>query len=163
MSKYFTLGVFVFFSMIVFSQNDSIVDCDEIPTLNVGVMKFVKSKINKKVGRGECWDLAAQALNSVEANWDKEYIFGKEVDPKTDCIFPGDIVQFENVKLKYVKDKVTYTEMMIHHTAVIYQVSGVGKYKLAHQNTRTVNNRVEITEIDLENIYKGEFHIYRPE
>jgi hypothetical protein len=163
MKKQFSFLIFILLATIGFSQSNNLADCGEIPTLNVGVLKFIKSKINKKVGRGECWDLAAEALEYVDAKWDKEYIFGQEVDPNTDCIFAGDIIQFENVKLKYVKDEVTYHEMMLHHTAIIYQVSGTGKFKLAHQNIRTRNNRVEITDIDLKNISKGELHIYRPE
>ena len=163
MKKQFSFLIFILLATIGFSQSNNLADCGEIPTLNVGVLKFVKSKINKKVGRGECWDLAAEALEYVDAKWDKEYIFGQEVDPNTDCIFAGDIIQFENVKLKYVKGEVTYHEMMLHHTAIIYQVSGTGKYKLAHQNIRIRNNRVEITDIDLKNISKGELHIYRPE
>lgn len=163
MKKQFSFLIFILLATFGFSQSNSLADCGEIPTLNVGVLKFVKSKINKKVGRGECWDLAAQALEFVDAKWNKAYIFGQEVDPNTDCIFAGDIIQFENVKLKYIKDEVTYHEMMLHHTAIIYQVSGTGKYKLAHQNIRIRNNRVEITDIDLKDIYKGELHIYRPE
>ena len=163
MKKQFSFLIFILLATFGFSQSNSLADCGEIPTLNVGVLKFVKSKINKKVGRGECWDLAAEALEFVDAKWNKEYIFGQEVDPNTDCIFAGDIIQFEDVKLKYIKDEVTYHEMMLHHTAIIYQVLGTGKYKLAHQNIRTRNNRVEITAIDLKDIYKGELHIYRPE
>src|SRR4051812_31109665 len=72
--------------------------CDKIPELNQQMLDFVKSQMNKKVGRGECWDLAAQGLNKIGANWDKDYGFGKEIDIKKECVFPGDIFQFEGVK-----------------------------------------------------------------
>src|SRR5688572_15897370 len=34
-------------------------NCDTVPELNQKVIDFVKTKLNKKVGEGECWDLAA--------------------------------------------------------------------------------------------------------
>ena len=64
--------------------------CDSVPELNKKIIAFVKTKLNKKVGRGECWDLAAEALNSTQAKWDGNYVFGKEVNYKKDCVYPGD-------------------------------------------------------------------------
>lgn len=57
--------------------------------------------MGKKVGKGECWDLAAGALNEVSAKWESPYEFGNEINDKNEIVFPGDIIQFEGVKLVY--------------------------------------------------------------
>ena len=88
------------------------IGCDSIPELNLGVVHFVNSNMKKKVGRGECWDVAAEALNLLDATWDHSYVFGQEVDYQTQCIYPGDIIQFEGVTVKYDKNGIHYTETM---------------------------------------------------
>ncbi|MBD80145.1 MAG: hypothetical protein CL840_14625 [Crocinitomicaceae bacterium] len=136
--------------------------CDKVPKLNQKIIEFVDSKIKKKVGRGECWDLAFEALSSTDAKWDGQYKFGKEVFYRSECIFPGDIIQFERVKIKYEKDGITYNGEMAHHTAIIYEVKEIGVYTLAHQNTAFSGRKVGLSELDVKNISKGKFKIYRP-
>jgi hypothetical protein len=140
----------------------SVVDCDTVPVLNQSVIEIVKTKIGKKVATGECWDLAAEALNTVKASWDKRYVFGKEVNPETDCIYPGDIIQFEGVQVEYSKNGGQFIESMEHHTAIIYKVNGKGNYELAHQNFGKAGRKVGISNLELKNITKGKFTIYRP-
>ncbi|MFZ1333710.1 MAG: hypothetical protein WAR83_16070, partial [Flavobacteriales bacterium] len=41
-----------------------------IPELNQHIVAYALGQEGKKVGRGECWDLAAEALNSGGATWD---------------------------------------------------------------------------------------------
>lgn len=137
-------------------------DCKEILPLNEGIISFVNSKMDKKVGTGECWDLASEALNLVKAKWDGKYVFGKVLNYKTDCIYPGDIIQFEKVKVKYTENKMTYEEAMPHHTAIIYTVNGIGDYMLAHQNTAYTGRKVGKSKLLLSNITTGKFIIYRP-
>lgn len=137
-------------------------DCDSIPELNNRVLDFVKSKIKKKVGRGECWDLAAEALDLIGAKWNGKYIYGREVFYEKECVFPGDIIQFEGVKIQYEKDGVTYKEKMAHHTAIVYEVKSKGSFILAHQNTGFSGKKVGLSPLDLQNITKGKIKIYRP-
>ena len=80
-----------------------------IPEINQDIIKYVDKVIGKKVARGECWDLAAAALDYAGAYLDRStqksiYIFGKEINPKNEQVFPGDIIQIENAKLEYTKD-----------------------------------------------------------
>ena len=136
--------------------------CDSIPELNKQLKDFVSTKIKTKVGKGECWDLAAQALNSVGAKWNGQYIFGSEVYYKTECVYPGDIIQFKGVRIQYqVKGKI-YIEMMDLHTAIIYEVKAKGEYILAHQNNAFSGRKVGLSPIKLKDINKGKFIIYRP-
>lgn len=136
--------------------------CDTIPELNKQIVAFVKGSLNKKVGRGECWDLAAQALNKVGANWDKNYVFGKEVAYKTECVYPGDIIQFEGVEIEYKRKDILYHEQLEHHTAVVYLVKDKGKFVVAEQNTNTHGKKVGLSDLELNTILKGDFKIFRP-
>ena len=117
--KIFKLVILSTFSFFVVSNS---IAQSNIPDLNKEILKYVKSVKGKKVDRGECWDLANQALKLVGADWDKEYVYGNRIDPKTDQVFPGDLIQFENVKVQYTEGNATYTEFMTHHTAIVYKV-----------------------------------------
>jgi len=140
-----------------------IAPCDSVPELNQKILEVVAQQIDKTVGRGECWDLAALVLNQNGAKWDKQYVFGRKVDPAKDCIYPGDLIQFEGVKIKYTVDRAVHTETMQHHTAVIYEVKAKGVFVLAHQNTGTSGRKVGLSGLDLKTIVSGKYQIYRPE
>ncbi|MEI7897993.1 MAG: hypothetical protein WCJ26_13225 [bacterium] len=137
-------------------------ECDTIPELNRRIIKLVDQQIGKTVDRGECWDLAALVLNETGASWDKEYGFGRLVDPEKDCIYPGDLIQFEGVYIKYTVGLAVYTETMGHHTAVIHDVKSKGVFVLAHQNTGTSGRKVGLSGLDLKTIIKGKYQVYRP-
>jgi len=135
---------------------------DNIPELNNQIVEFVKTTIGEKVDRGECWDLANKALTLVNAEWDLQYKYGKLVDPRKDVIYPGDLIQFEGVKVKYKKGNTTYTESMDHHTAIVYRVLDKGIFELAHQNTGFSGRKVGLSTLDISTIIKGKMKIYRP-
>lgn len=146
----------IIFTGNTFSQNDS------IPPLNKKVVEYVHSVMGTQVDRGECWDLANQALILINANWNKEYVYGNVVDYKKDEVFPGDIVHFKNVVVKQTKGLTTITETMEQHTAIIIKVYGKGIYELAHQNTGFSGRKVGTSPIDLNGVVKGKVIIYRP-
>lgn len=135
---------------------------DSLPELNKQVIEIVKSTIGKKVDRGECWDLANKALTQVKADWDLQYKYGNLVNHKKEVVYPGDIIQFEGVKVKYKKGNTTYTETMEHHTAVVYRVISPGVFELAHQNTGFSGRKVGLSTLDISTIIKGKMSIYRP-
>ena len=143
-------------------NSTKIITCDSIPALNKSIVTFVKTQIGKKVGRGECWDVAAQALNFVNAKWDGKYKFGKEINYKNDCVFPGDILQFEGITLKYDIDSKHYMEKLPHHTAIVYEVKGGADFVMADQNTGRSGKKVGLSPINLKDITQGKFKIFRP-
>lgn len=145
------------------ATSDLIQTNDSIPVMNQQIIEFVKTKIKKKVGTGECWDLAAEALQQVNAKWDMKYKFGKEIDYKKEPIYPGDIIQFENVILNYEKDGKKFTEKMPHHTAIIYEVTNNTNFTMAHQNNGYSGKKVGVSPLDLATLTKGKFKIYRAE
>ncbi len=102
-------------------------------------------------------------MTLVQAKWDGNLKFGRKLDYKKECIYPGDIIQFEKVKVKYTENKVTYQEAMPHHTAIIYEVKGTGDYILAHQNTAYTGKKVGTSSLNLMNVTGGKISIYRPE
>ncbi len=135
---------------------------DGLPPLNKKVIEYVESVIGEQVDRGECWDLAFQALNRIEAKWDGRYKYGKQVNPKRDEIFPGDIIQFKDVEVTYQEGNTIYTETMTHHTAIVYRVIEKGIFDLAHQNTGFSGRTVGISKLDLDTVVSGRMWFYRP-
>ena len=140
---------------------------NEIPTLNQKVLDYVENVKGEQVGRGECWDLAAEALAYAGAYLDRSsqktiYVFGKKLNPSKDRIYPGDIIQIENLRLEYTRGNTIYTENMSHHTAIIYEVLNEGSYKIAHQNTSFSGKKVGISELNMSTIKKGKIIFYRP-
>ncbi len=130
--------------------------------MNAQIIAYVEAHIGKRVGTGECWDLAAGALNEAGAKWDGEYRFGTPVDPEKEEILPGDIIQFEGVEVRYTAANAEHRETMGHHTAIIYTVHGKGRYTLAHQNFGPAGRKVNRTDLDLDHIVKGRYTIFRP-
>lgn len=136
--------------------------CDTVPQLNQKIISLVREQIGRTVDRGECWDLAALVLNQTGAKWDGRYTFGQKVDPEKDCVYAGDIIQFEGVKIKYTKGRAVFEETMAHHTAIIIDIKSKGVYTLAHQNTGTSGRKVGLSDIDVSTIVKGKYQIFRP-
>ncbi|MFO7923648.1 MAG: CHAP domain-containing protein [Bacteroidales bacterium] len=136
---------------------------DDLPPLNRTIIEYVETVIGEQVDRGECWDLAYQALNRADAGWDGQFKFGREVNPKRREIFPGDIIQFRNVKVRYREGDTIYTETMGQHTAIVYRVIDRGVYELAHQNTGFSGRTVGISKFDLDTVESGKMWFYRPQ
>ncbi len=139
----------------------------EIPELNQKILTYVNTVMGKKVDRGECWDLAAGALAYSDAYFDRSskktvLIYGRRVNPDKEEIFPGDLIQFANVKLEWKEGRATYTELMAHHTAIVYQVNDVKNYEIAHQNTSAWGKKVQTSNFNLNRVKKGKIMIYRP-
>ncbi len=132
-----------------------------LPKLNQAVLSFVEAHLDQQVGRGECWDLADQALDQAQAQWDGKFRFGRPIKAKE--ALPGDVIQFWDVKLAYERDGYRYRETMKQHTAVIYEVLGPAHFRIAHQNNNFSGRRVGISELNLSHVIKGKVMVYRPE
>ncbi len=138
-----------------------------IPKLNKKMVEYIDKVIGRQVDRGECWDLAAAALDYSGAYLDRTdekniYKFGKAINPLKEDVFPGDIIQFENVTLQYETSNAVYTENMPHHTAIVYKVMGPGHFQIAHQNTSFSGRKVGLSELNLSDVNKGKLIFYRP-
>lgn len=136
--------------------------CDSTATLNLKIVELCKAKTGKKVLRGECWDLAKYALDGSNAKWDGLYKFGEELG-RSACLMPGDIIQFKNVKIQYKKGNSKFTELMTHHTAIVYEVISEDEVMLIHQNTAFTGRKVGTSKLQFSTIVKGTYKIYRPQ
>ncbi len=139
------------------------------PDLNAKVIEFVNQNMAKKVSRGECWDLAAGALEHANAYFDRSslktaMIYGKELNPKKDEIIPGDLIQFKKVRMKWTEGNRTFERSlgMPDHTAIVYNVNGPGDYEIAHQNTGEWGKKVGVNNLQLDRITGGKLYFYRP-
>jgi hypothetical protein len=145
-----------------FMVSQVLVAQDSIPSANAEIIKYVSTVIGKKVDRGECWDIANQALTRINAKWDKKFVYGRLLNPKTEVIFPGDIIQFKNVMFEYTLPNGKSQETMKQHTAIVYRVIAPGEFELAHQNTGFSGRKMGLSTMNLKNLKKGKIFIYRP-
>lgn len=152
---------FILILVIAISSGKLNAQCDSIEPLNKQIYELAKAKMGKKVDRGECWDLAKYVLDKTECEWDGMYKFGRELS-SDECVMPGDIIQFKNVKIKYKEGNTTYTEAMTHHTALVHEVKSENEFVLIHQNTGYTGRKVGISGLKLNTIIKGSYKIYRP-
>ncbi|MES2589406.1 MAG: hypothetical protein V4622_10530 [Bacteroidota bacterium] len=146
---------------LFFALSSQTID-SEIPELNQKIIDFVNQHIGKKVGRGECWDLAQIPLEELGATWDQQYVFGKKINIEKETVFPGDIIQFEKVVIQYTVGNKQITENFYHHTAIVYEVLEKGIYKIAQQNTEK-GKKVTIDLLNTNNKKKGKMIFYRPQ
>lgn len=137
-------------------------NCDSIPQINLLILDYAESKLKSRVGSGQCWDFPAAALNYVNAQWDGMMNFGIMINPEKECIYPGDIIQFEGVEVDYSENGNRTIEFMGPHTAIIYKVYSQNRIDLIHQNFGRSAKKVGVTDLDFRNVTKGKFTIYRP-
>jgi hypothetical protein len=131
----------------------------DLPKLNAAVLAFAESKIGEKVGNGQCWTLAAEALKSAGAKHANGYTFGKKLDKDAE-ILPGDIFQFTSAKFSGIKGNYKWTVTLgePHHTAVVGKVIGKTKYEILEQNPGPVKRAT----IDFDDLKSGSWEAWRP-
>jgi hypothetical protein len=115
--------------------------------------------LKRRVGRGECWDLAQQILDDLGADWQRPARFGRPVDWSKEEVRPGDIMQMYSVKLVY-ENRTEYFGLP-QHTAVVSKVLAPGVYELLHQNVAG-KRFVTRGQFSLKNMTAGTLEVYRP-
>ncbi len=132
--------------------------------INDKILSYALSVTNKTVGRGECWDLAAEALDFYNADWARPFSFGRPVDPKKEPVLPGDIIQMYSLKLvSTLPDGSIKTEYfgLPQHTAVVEKVPDTDIYIMLNQNI--AGKRFVMRSIlDLNHLISGRIEFYRP-
>lgn len=134
------------------------INAQELPKVNQDILDYCEHQMKKKVGNGECWTLAKEALNHAKADWTSPTNYGDIIDLNITTILPGDIIQFENVRVERADG---YWFEFPHHTAVVQEVLSEGKLVMLHQNFSGVK-KVDKFELDLKDVVKGELAFYRP-
>ena len=133
-----------------------------LPRTNALVLEFVEGHYGKRVGRGECWDLAAQALNAAHARWDGQLEYGRLLDHTTEEVLAGDIIQLEEAEFRWEEAGAVNGITMPHHTVVVTGISSPGVFTIAHQNMEGIGRKVGPGELVLSRLIKGRVLIYRP-
>jgi len=142
---------------------------DSLPVVNARIVAFVRGHMGEQVGRGECWDLAAAALNAAGAKWDGDHGFGRRVDRANERVLPGDIIQFERVEFRWEEGREVRTIRMPHHIAVVLDVEDEASgaeprdaYLIAQQNTQETGRTTGTGHLVLSRRTKGRILFYRP-
>jgi hypothetical protein len=134
--------------------------------LNAKVLAFAQANLGKEVGNGECWTLADQALLAAGAKRPGAgglslYQFGQPVsagsNPLASLLRPGDIVQFEGVK---VVDGGSWWDFP-HHTAIVQSVQGT-HVTLLNQNENQ-QRVVQTVTIDFSKVTQGTYQAFHPQ
>ncbi len=128
------------------------------PYLNTKVLSYSESQKGKKVGNGECWTLAAEALKDAKAHGANGYTYGRQL-AKGAVIFPGDIIQFTSAKFEGHSNGGSWWVQMgfPNHTAVVRRVLGPTRYEILQQNPGPVN----AATIDFKDLKSGTFEFWR--
>jgi hypothetical protein len=109
-------------------------------SLNQKVLVWARGQMKKRVGRGECWDLADHALrhagarSSTTRGSNDDYVWGEEIP--ISAALPGDILQFRDhvvmttttVKTTWANGSITSPPEAVpanrpHHTAIVVAVA----------------------------------------
>ena len=151
--------------------------------LRQAVLRYAQRHRHKKVGRGECWDLAHLALTegakaksapdygSVTRTSDDRW--GESIDVAS--AQPGDIVQFKNHKATLTT--LTTTKLLLpdgrtftyrdehertlsrgHHTAIVLSSLKDGRMTVLEQHVRRGSSKVDDT-VDEGLIYVGDSNV----
>lgn len=135
---------------------------DKLPELNVRIVNYAISNLGKEVGNGECWTLAAEAMDAAGAMPAEAISFGRELKKKETWL-PGDIIQFKACRFEvhfangYSVEEMGYP----NHTAIIYSTDG-SRITLIHQNYRMIK-RVQVSTIDMNTLTDGTYKVFRAE
>jgi hypothetical protein len=119
------------------------------------MLKFALSQLGRKVGNGECWTLAAQALVRSGARPANLFNFGQQIPLAQ--IVPGDILQFKSARFEMGNS--FYYFGAPDHTVIVLGVEG-SKVSILHQNFG--QKIVTPLKIDFKQMTKGQVWAWRP-
>jgi hypothetical protein len=102
-------------------------------TINQKIVTWVHGHLGKKVGKGECWDLAESALRHAGAQTsndlgplgdDTDYIWGDPINIKD--VIPDDILQFRDHEVTTITEmKKAFSAPSRHLRKYIIQSSAI--------------------------------------
>lgn len=101
------------------------------------IVTWLTGKIDATIDRGECWDAAERAIQTVAAKRPgKElYVWGRVVT--IGSLQVGDILQFTNFKVRVAQEDGSWAENTFgapRHTAIVSYLNTDGSVDVLHQN-----------------------------
>lgn len=124
------------------------------------MVEFCKLNKGRKVGDGQCWALANEAMKAAKKSrpGSKTRVWGRVVNPAHEQIRPGDVLEFEHARFRE-KGMTVITGR--HHTAVVMTPERSGIFTVAEQNF-SGSKCVRFREMTLETQVAGKVLVYRP-
>lgn len=128
------------------------------------VARWSEDQRGVRVGDGECWTLAAEAVKKAGAMPAQNYVFGaiilKQVDNEVVAsagpMMRGDVAQFTSAKFA---SRTRHSQTGPHHTAVITDVDN----SIIHVVEQNVGGSpVQVGRYDLAEMTDGTIEIFRP-
>ncbi len=145
--------------------------------LNRSVVTFARGKLGQRVDRGECTDLADQALRGAGAKTayqlgplglDANYVWGTLVSTITAAnktaagILPGDILQYRDVSQSVDIGAFVWSSHALHHTSVVKAVSADGQHLCVFEQNANGRRTVGTGYLSLAGLTAGTLWVYRP-
>jgi hypothetical protein len=127
----------------------------ELPPLNRSILTYAEKSLGQKIGNGECWTLAHEAVLNAGAQMPDTYVWGRELKPD-EPILPGDIMQFTTARFE--GPGWWYQMGNPNHTAIVQKVESKTVYWLLWQNPSPVISK----RIDFQYFKTGSYKVYRP-
>jgi len=131
------------------------------------VARWCEGHIGRQVGNGECWTLAADALEAVGAMRSVCFVHGAPIYARTSDsatkdvdIARGDIIQFWNAKLRSRDGLRTQNAGSPGHTSVVTGVEG-SMVRVVESNIGH-DKRVQRGKYDLGTLVEGRVDVFRP-
>lgn len=116
----------------------------------------------KVFGRGECWDFVAAVLDAAKCEWARPLDFGRRLDLKKEALAPGDILQFESVRIEWRRgDRFGTIRLGFPQHFGVVLSARESVVVIAHQNynqTRPVSRLA----LDLREVKAGKVLAFRP-
>jgi hypothetical protein len=151
-------------------------------TVGDKVAAFAAEQKGKKVGSGQCADLATAALKAAGAKgrgedspnkddytWG-ELVYTQEATPagpkvtgKRAEIKPGDVIQFRDTKWVTRSGNVIKARFAPHHTAVVGKVQNKGALLEVYEQNNNGRLVVEKGTLQLSALAEGWIRVYRPQ
>jgi hypothetical protein len=147
----------------------------EPPPLNQKVLEFARERLGQKVGDGECFALAFEALRHAGARRPTPGpVWGEPIDDVAEAL-PGDIVQFRDAEFvirRTVGRRTTIRSRSFpKHTAIVAAVKrtkGAVVLTVLHQNVgidgedEAARKTVREWGLDMADLKSGTVTVYRP-
>ncbi len=121
-----------------------------------GIASYCISKTGRRVGNGECWTLADEALKSAgrpRPGADMR-VWGRVVNPAKEPLKPGDVIEFRSAGFS------DGTLTGPAHTAVVVKGGSREHFSIAEQNWG--RKIVRIRDLNLGTLTTGTVTVYRP-
>jgi len=131
----------------------------EVMDLSAAIVVYSDGVIGESIGRGECWDFVAEALDVAGADWERPRDFGRVLDWKNEDLQAGDVLYYRKSFFRSPdKKKSAY---FFKHFGLVYETGEDKSIKMVHQNYAD-NRTVHFSELNLNHLVSGTFEVFRP-